>query len=161
MQLTGKEIIERQIVSNYDPENAVQQQGIDLRLDKIWALSGIGKIPKEGKTMLPKRIYQIQTITDPDEGEWYHLNPGYYEIELIEGISVPSDCAILLRSRSSLVRCGAEVTSGQFDAGFSTPKAGCYLKVHRETWIEKNARICQTLVYTSKPVTNLYDGQYK
>lgn len=161
MQLTGKEIIERQIVSNYDSENAIQQQGIDLRLDKVWALSGIGMVPKEGKTRLPKRSYQIQTTVDSDGREWYRLNPGYYEVELIEGISVPNDCAILLKSRSSLVRCGAEVTSGQFDAGFSTIKAGCYLKAHREVWIEKYARICQTLVYTSNPVENLYNGQYK
>lgn len=161
MQLTGKEILERQIVSNYDPENAIQQQGIDLRLGEVWALSGIGKIPKEGKTRLPKRSYQVQTFQEPDGSEYYRLNPGYYEICLLEGISIPDDCAMILKSRSSLVRCGAEVTSGQFDAGFRTETAGCYLVVRREIWIEKGSRICQALVYASNPVQNLYNGQYQ
>lgn len=69
MQLTGKEIVQENIIKGYVPE-AIQQQGIDLRLMEVrefghvneqtkeWEqnfhLDCIGIIPTEGKTTLPK-----------------------------------------------------------------------------------------------------------
>ena len=49
MQLTGKEIIEQGIITNYC-EEGIQQQGIDVRIDSIKRVSThrqYGVIPKK------------------------------------------------------------------------------------------------------------------
>lgn len=152
-QLTGKEILERGIVLNSCPEG-LQQQGIDVRVDKILTLHGTGIIRKEGKTMIPetKPIFNM--------GYW-DLNPGYYEVELMEGCKIPSNCAMYFKTRSSLVRCGTIVHSGQFDAGFETEKAGCFIEVCRPIRIEHGARIAQVIVHESNDVENTYEGQFQ
>ena len=66
-----------------------------------------------------------------------------------------------IRYRSSLVRCGAIVHSGQFDAGFKTDAMGCFLQVIRPLHIEEGARIAQAIVFESNDVENLYDGQWQ
>lgn len=154
MQLTGKQIIERGIVSNYIPE-AIQQQGVDVRVANIKELLGVGEVPAHGKTVLPN--YVDANI----DGDKWVLRPGYYEVELMEGIHMPNNAALVYKTRSSLVRCGATVESGQFDAGFDTSKAGCFLIVHRTIIIEKEARIAQVIVHESAPVTNTYEGQFQ
>ena len=153
MQLTGKQIIERGIVTNYCPEG-LQQQGIDVRIDKIFKLTGTGIIRKVGKTQLPS--------TSPilDLGYW-DLEPGYYEVELMEGIKMPNNAALQFKTRSSLVRSGVIVHSGQFDAGFETEHAGCFIEVIRPTRIEREARIAQAIVFQSDAVDNTYEGQFQ
>lgn len=154
MQLTGNQIVERGIVKGYVPE-AIQQQGVDVRVANVRELLGLGTVPAKGKTTLP-------TYVDANiDGEMWTLRPGYYEIELMEGISMPDNAALTYKTRSSLVRCGAIVESGQFDAGFETTHAGCFLIVHRTIQIERGARIAQAIVHESDPVTNTYEGQFQ
>lgn len=154
MQLTGKEIIERGIISNYT-EEAIQQQGIDVRIDNIWEVSGMGRVPAIGKTFLPAYTYQNT------EDSLYILQPGYYEVTLMEGCKIPSNATLHFKTRSSLVRCGAIVHSGQFDAGFETDRMGCFLQVIEPIEIEKGARIAQAILFESAVVDNLYDGQFQ
>lgn len=154
MQLTGEQIKERGIVTGFAPE-AVQQQGIDVRVANIKELLGTGLVPTEGKTHLPR------TVDAGMNGNNWTLPPGYYEVELMEGINMPTNAALVYKTRSSLVRCGATVESGQFDAGFKTDKAGCFLVVHRAIIIEKGARIAQVIVNETAEVTNTYDGQFQ
>lgn len=154
MQLTGKEIIQNQIITN-SVEQGLQQQGVDIRIKKINKLSGSGVIPKEGKTLLP--VYEeLQCASD----SWY-LQPGYYEVEFEEGCNVPNNATLHFKTRSSLVRCGALVHSGQFDAGFKTNNMGAFLQVLNPISIQKGARIAQAIVFTSNEVSNLYDGQWQ
>lgn len=160
MQLTGEEIIARNILTNVDLENAVQQQGIDLRLDRVFSFeeNSVGLIPAKGKTTLPYR-----RKVDPEE-EIFDLKPGYYEIVFKEGCNIPNDVVIAnIKSRSSLVRIGAEIVCGQFDANFHTEAMGCFLRVNRRVWIERGARIGQVQVYETRPVSEekLYNGQWQ
>ena len=153
MQLTGKEIIQQGIVFNYDQEKAVQQQGVDVRVDNIYRLIGNGHI--SNKSIIPSR--QVM----PSFEGMFILDPGYYEIDLMEGVNVPNNATLHFKTRSSLVRCGAIVHSGQFDAGFNTENAGCFLHVIRPVTIERGSRIAQAIVFTSNEVENLYDGQFQ
>jgi deoxycytidine triphosphate deaminase len=154
MQYTGKQIVEAGIVSNY-AENAVQQQGIDVRISALYRLSGVGYVPAQGKTSLPET-----SKIEPKDGSWL-LDPGYYEAELMEGIKVPNNAALRFHTRSSLVRNGVLVHSGQFDAGFQTEKGGCFLQVLRPTIIDRGARIAQAIVTETAPVENTYEGQFQ
>ena len=155
--LTGKEIIEKGIITNYC-EEGIQQQGVDLRIKRIRKVASgnnIPLIPKEGKTKLPE--YEGWD----DWSDKFCLSPGYYEVEFMEGCNIPKNCAMWLKTRSSLVRCGATVHSGQFDAGFNTENAGCFLEVRFNMDIELHARIAQAILFTSNDVDNLYDGQWQ
>ena len=118
MQLTGKQIVENGIVIGCC-DAGVQQQGVDVRLMKVSrvgeVVGDVGYVPAKGKTETPHSF----EVEPNDNGIWI-LQPGYYEIEFKEGCKIPSNAAMYFKTRSSLVRCGAIVHSGQFDAGFKT-----------------------------------------
>ena len=154
MQLTGKEIIEKGIISNYT-EEAIQQQGIDVRIEGLKSVNNSGVIPVQGKTILPSYDELMCTY-----GGWV-LTPGYYEVTLMEGCKIPNNATLHFKTRSSLVRCGALIHSGQFDAGFETDKMGWFLQVIKPIRIEKGARIAQAILFESNEVENLYDGQFQ
>lgn len=158
MQLTGEQIVKNQIVTNHC-ESGIQQQGLDVRIDKVFQyIGGRGFIPLGGGTSLPK-YHEI----DVDEGNKFVLMPGYYEVEFIEGCKIPNNCAMYFKTRSSLVRCGSEIISGQFDGGFKTDKMGAFLRVEIPIIIEKGARVAQMIVNETYLVEEdkLYNGQWQ
>lgn len=170
MQLTGKQIVEEGIITGYMPE-AVQQQGMDLRLDKVrrfgtesgpnMAFGLIGHIPADGKTRLP---YSTEVKPDILNGkETFVLDPGYYEVIFDEGCKMPNNRVMVFITRSSGVRCGVEIICGQFDAGFHTDHMGCFLRVHERCAIERHARIAQTRITTTEAVDSesMYNGQWQ
>lgn len=165
MQLTGKSIKEWGIITNIGP-NSIQQQGVDVRLDRIYSVNGLGIVPVNGKTMLPDRMEVLPSMLVENEdmtNESFELEPGYYEVELMEGCNIPRNAAMYFKSRSSLVRCGTHVDSGQFDGGFHTDKAGCFLDVKLPIIIERGARIAQAIVTETEEVDSdyLYNGQFQ
>lgn len=165
MQLTGKQITAENIIIGYDPEKAVQQQGVDIRVKKIYKFRGAesGAILKD-RTVLPTGIEELPTGTYFKEGGKYtgwFLAPGYYEVQFMEGCSIAPNRVLHLKSRSSLVRCGAQICAGQFDAGFHTDSIGCFIDVKHPLLIEEGARICQAYVFDSETVENLYRGQWQ
>ena len=158
MQLTGKQIVERDILQNVCV-NGIQQQGIDVRLAKVHEVVGGtgGLVPATGKTQTPCAV----EVACPDGV--YDLPVGYYEVTFEEGCRIPADCAMYFKTRSSLVRCGAEIRSGQFDGGFETDHMGAFLKVELPIKIEKGARVAQAIINETYPVEQeyLYDGQWQ
>ena len=163
MQLTGKQIVEEGIITGFDSENAVQQQGIDLRIVGVRKLkrNRHAIIPAKGKTILPK--YQDIPVRDIGTGKGWKLKPGYYEIILAEGCKIPNNRAMTLVQRSSLLRSGCIIRSSQFDAGFVTDQMGTFMAVFSPVTIEYRARVAQTLVLKTAVVSkeNLYNGQYQ
>lgn len=167
MQLTGKQIVESGIITNVCNEG-IQQQGIDVRIKKLSVVGknqysvSYGYIPKEGKTMTPGTT-EILPIENPAGQEYWDLPEGYYEIEFEEGCNIPNYIAMYFKTRSSLVRCGAEILSGQFDAGFKTDNMGAFLKVNIPITIEKGARVAQAILTETYEVgvEHMYNGQWQ
>lgn len=165
MQLTGKQILESNIITNLC-EEGIQQQGVDVRLKNVFSLSEknihYGYIPANGKTITPKMI-PIHPTQNSEEKEVWCLPIGYYEVEFEEGCNIPNNIAMGFKTRSSLVRCGAEILSGQFDAGFTTDNMGAYLKVNIPIIIEKGARVAQAILTETYEVVadHLYNGQWQ
>lgn len=160
MQLTGEQIINQKIITN-TIRACIQQQGVDLRLKNIKKVNitgGCGYIPKDGKTIKP--VTEEVSLTD---GKTYILKPGYYEVEFKEGCDIPANATLHIKTRSSLVRCGAQCFSGQFDGGFRTDNMGCFLHVILPVYIDLGARIAQALVFESYPVSeeHMYNGQWQ
>lgn len=166
MQLTGREIVSRGILVGIDLENAVQQQGVDIRLDQVSRLVAArpGRIPEKGKTILPEYLKVEPEIDFVTGKETFTLEPGYYEVVFKEGCNIPNNIVIYnIKSRSSLVRCGAHIECGQFDAGFVTDQMGCFLSVEIPIKIERGARIAQVQVLETREVgqEDLYNGQWQ
>ena len=165
MQLTGKQIVERGIVTGFS-EAGIQQQGVDVRLRDVVSFTpqGIGGtpgvVPAVGKTILRDRKSIPINLDRGPEGAWY-LEPGYYEVIVEEGCKMPDNAAMVFISRSSMVRNGAIIHCGQFDAGFETEHMGFFMQVLFPIIIEKGARIAQTRVFETESVSNLYQGQWQ
>ena len=157
MQLTGKMIVNSGIVTGVC-KKGIQQQGVDVRLARVFVLDGTGEIPGQGDTILPKSRNLPALV-----GSVLLLQPGYYEVEFFEGCDVKSNMALNFKTRSSLVRCGAIIHSGQFDGGFKTEHMGAFLEVKRPIRIEIGARVAQAVVNLTFPVDkdSLYNGQYQ
>lgn len=157
MQLTGKQIVEKGIVIGAC-EEGIQQQGVDVRLARVYRVGETGGfVPVTGKTQTPCAI----EVTCPTGV--YNLSAGYYEVTFEEGCIIPANCAMYFKTRSSLVRCGAEIRSGQFDGGFETDRMGAFLKVELPIRIEKGARVAQAIINETYTVDKeyLYDGQWQ
>lgn len=158
MQLTGKQIVEKGIIIGVCDEG-IQQQGVDVRLARVYEVVGGtgGFVPATGKTQTPCAV----EVACPNGV--YDLPAGYYEVTFEEGCIIPANCAMQFKTRSSLVRCGAEIRSGQFDGGFETDKMGAFLKVELPIRIEKGARVAQAIINETYTVEKeyLYDGQWQ
>lgn len=162
MNLTGKQLIEQEIIIGPYHADNIQQHGVDLNLIKVEQVDGTnenGIIPSQGKTKLAMRIYKETEIQNGLEG-WY-LMPGAYDITFAQGCHVPGDKMLLIRQRSSLLRNGTILHSSVFDAGFKTDNIGTVMIVNTPIFIEKGARIAQIYAHNSNPVENLYDGQWQ
>ena len=152
--LNGKEIVIKGIVTNV-PEENVAQHGVDVNLIKVERVVGIGLIPVKGKTRLPNYL-EVMSI----EGVW-RLNPGTYNITFAQGCKIPYDQMLLIRQRSSLLRCGGQLHSSVFDAGFETDQIGTFMTLFHPIDIEVGARVAQIYNHQSDPVENLYNGQFQ
>lgn len=175
MQLTGRQIIDQGIIQNY-VEEAIQQQGVDVRIKEVYTLDGDGIIPQTGKTIKPTAT-PLKSLGVEAYSCWHKyydesgdhiveqaiLQPGYYEVEFEESCSIPANCVLNFKTRSSLVRCGAIIYSGQFDAGFCTENMGAFLHVIRPITIERGARVAQAIVSETYKVNqeDLYNGQWQ
>ena len=157
MQLTGKQITDQQIIQNIEqPEIQIQQQGVDLRLDKVYEfteLTNAGylcKNNKENKIPSPNLVKTVRI----DGKDMYRLKPGYYEIYFKESCNIPSNISLHYKTRSTLIRSGAVIHSGQFDAGFTTDKMGAFLHVIHPNGIliEQDTRVCQAICFQSEDV---------
>lgn len=166
MQLTGKQIVEKGIVTNVCI-TGIQQQGVDVRVSKIFRIvDGGGVIPVVGKTTLPN-YEEIEPV--PIKAQtgvnlmYFHLEPGYYEVQLMEGCNIINNAVLNFKTRSSLVRSGCIAHSGQFDAGFRTSNMGCFMHVIHPVNIQVGARIAQAIVNESYEVEkeDLYNGQWQ
>jgi deoxycytidine triphosphate deaminase len=155
--LNSNELIARGIITGPITEDNIAQHGIDLNVIQISRIEkGVGFIPAKGKTELP--LYEKLQLTRL--GRW-ELSPGIYDVVFAQGCNIPEDQMLLIRQRSSLLRCGAFICSNVYDAGFKTDNLGTMLNVVYPISIEYNARIAQIYNHQATPVDNLYDGQWQ
>ena len=163
--LNGKELVENGIIFGNIEEENIAQHGVDLNLIKIERIVGAGIIPYKGKTQLPKyeqikpRLVPFESLED--EVLSWHLQPGTYSVTFQQGCRIPNNQMLLIRQRSSLLRCGTFLHSSVFDAGFETQNIGTVIVVTLPITIQYNARIAQIYNHECTAVENLYNGQFQ
>lgn len=177
--LTANQIIERGIVYLSDeakekypvPNLEPAQAGIDLHMISCSKIKndtfGIiyadyQKDPATGKTKKTKlpSTEEVKLMKD-DEGQFWLLDPGQYEIGFAEGCKFDTKAVGRIVHRSSVRRCGEEINSPLWDPGFYTNEMGTFLTVDNKVKIYYGARVAQMIVFETKEEAEAYDGQYQ
>ncbi len=159
MILTKEDIVELQkkfhiIEGAIDFERQLTPQGIDLTVKEIHEFVEQGCIDFDNSS---RRIPETKKI------EWKEdtilLKPGIYKLVTNEIFNLPTNLAAISQSRSSLLRMGAFVSTGVWDAGFSG-RAEFVLVVMNPKGIEikRNARVAQLLFIKLTRDTEPYRG---
>jgi len=165
MILTGQQIrelcgSEKPIITGFiDFEKQLQMHGFDLTVEEISEFAGQGVVDF---TNAERKIPETKKIA-PDENEFWNLKQGVYKVTTNENFNMPLDTGGFAQTRSTLLRMGASVSTGLWDAGFSG-KCEFLLNVINPEGIKikKNAKIAQLCFFKlSGSVKTGYNGAYK
>ena len=151
-----KLILEKKLIENYiDLEKQLQPNGFDCTLHSIYSLSGEGRIDFDNKERVLPKVKELEFKND-----WIYLEKGFYKARINEVINLPNDVAALARPRSTMVRCGVNVLTAVWDAGYRG-RSEVGLAVYRGVWIKKNARIVQLVFFRLSGESEGYKGIYQ
>lgn len=141
-------------------DEMIQMHALDIRVNQIQRLGSCAEIPKEGKTVQGMKLDE-PTLYGSNGSEYWHLFPGVYSFDAIQGVEMAKGEAGWLVPRSSLTRNGVDVRSALYDAGYVGGVNGIII-VHNPYGIkiEKGARIAQFIVIKAETY-KLYEGQYQ
>lgn len=135
-------------------QKSICPNAIDLRLAKVFMIS------HDPFTLTEEdRIHRTQFELAPDNDGYFNLWDGSYGIVFDNTISVASDEAGFVISRSTLMRNGVYIHSGLYDSGYTGPMHAA-LHVTRGLFKTKpNTRLAQFLLFKAESL-KLYDGGY-
>ena len=143
----------KSVLTGVEPED-VQPNAVDLRLGKVFKiLPEVFEIENEYKRH--RGSYEIM----PDDKGVFYLEPGHYEVVMENKITVGSNEAGWVITRSTLNRNGLFLTSGLYDSGYSGVMAGVLHVTIGPAKIRKGTRIGQYLSFDAEMVKE-YDGSY-
>jgi len=138
-------------------KGAKAQVGYDLTLKAVNRVYG-GMVLKD-KTVVED--YELVQPTLSPTGKYiFTLEPGVYSLTFDQGCKLPENRTAFIRHRSSILRCGAIITSGVYDPGFEVDEMGGVMFVNNKMHIEKGARVAQIIMLENTPA-DLYDGQWQ
>jgi dUTP pyrophosphatase len=136
-------------------KGAKAQVGYDLTLKEVKTING-------GSVLCDKTIVDSYNEVPSYELEGktrFTLEPGSYSLTFEQGVKLPSNKTAFIRHRSSILRCGAIITSGVYDPGFEVDEMGGVLIATQPITIEKGARVAQIIIFDNSEA-ELYDGQW-
>ena len=143
------------------PDTGLQLQpnGMDLTIREAAVYKTAGTLMKGSQAArLPETAR-----TEPDSNGALTLTAGAYLITFNERLNMPSDVIGLVRPRSSLLRAGAALHTGVWDAGYSGRSQALLSVINPEgIVIEQGARIGQMIfMRMSKAPGEIYQGRYQ
>ncbi len=152
-----KRIKNEGLIRDYiDLETQLQPNGFDC------TLKSVGRIVGEGVVDFDNRDRVIPDFDEIVFDDIVHLKPGVYRVVLNEVVKLGDDIMALARPRSSLIRCGANILTAVWDAGYEgRSEVGLVVYNERGIWLKRNARIVQMVFMKLTSRTVGYDGVYK
>ncbi len=139
-------------------DEQLQTNGFDLTLRDVAALNSPGRIMDSNtKRALP----DLEILSFDNEGV-ISLAPGCYMITYNEIVHIPKSLMALGRPRSSLLRCGVDVGTAVWDAGYEG-RSQSLLMVHnpRGFTLQRNARVAQLVFFHLTGESEGYNGIYQ
>jgi deoxycytidine triphosphate deaminase len=148
-------------------EKSIQQNGIDITVDKISRIGGACVLSENNKKMsdyvpleATNHFYRDKTEKNVSVLSWKLDPQSAYDVFSDFYVKLPANVCAVLSTRSTLSRNGTFVTSGTWDAGFEG-HIGCCLHVRGATvYLAPQTRICQ-IHFLDGESASLYNGDYK
>lgn len=139
-------------------DEQVQANGFDLSLREVAAIKSAGTIAEANSQRV---LSDVRTLEFGDEG-FLKLSAGSYIVTYNEIVHLPKNIMALGRPRSSLLRCGVNVGTAVWDAGYEG-RSQSLLMVHNPAGfrVQKNARITQLVFMELTGESEGYNGVYQ
>ena len=136
----------------------LQSNGIDLTLRSVSAFLSLGQLSLYNSD----RILPDSREINFGDGGFLMLGPGQYRIIYNEIVNLPKDIIGLGFPRSSLLRCGADIRTAVWDAGYSG-RSESLLIVHNPHGLrlELNSRLLQLVFFKLDSETGGYAGDFQ
>ncbi len=143
-----------------DPDVQLQMNGVDLTLAAVgrWE-NGPGRVDFDNSG---RRIPSPSPLLPADDGV-FRLPPGPYWVRYNETVHIPADVFAIGRTRSSLLRSGAQIGTALWDSGYSG-QSGSLLTVHHPAGLEltADARVLQLVFFRlAEPADATYRGIFQ
>jgi dUTP pyrophosphatase len=139
-------------------DQQLQPNGIDLTLRDVAMLQSAGRITVANDRRV---ISDLAPLVFDGTGA-IDLVPGIYLITYNEIVNLPVDVMALARPRSSLLRCGVNIGTAVWDAGYCG-RSQSSLMVYNPLGVrlEQNARVVQMVFFRLTGTTEGYQGSYQ
>ncbi|MCX8206980.1 MAG: deoxyuridine 5'-triphosphate nucleotidohydrolase [Methanothrix sp.] len=142
-------------------DREIQEQicGVDLTARSIERFMSSGSIDLDNSE---RRVAETEVVQFDEDG-WAFLEMGAYLVTFNEIVRMPMDMMAFALPRSSLLRCGASLSTAVWDPGY-TGRSQSLLVVHNPHGIriKKNARLMQLVFITMKDAAQkAYSGAYQ
>ena len=139
-------------------EEQLQPNGIDLTLRDVALLQSSGRVTVQNSQRL---LPELAPLVFDGMG-FIDLMPGAYIITYHEIVNLPRDVMALARPRSSLLRCGVNVGTAVWDAGYSGRSQSLMVVYNPQGFrLQKDARIIQLIFFKLGQKTEGYKGIYQ
>jgi deoxycytidine triphosphate deaminase len=139
-----------------DGECALQQNGIDLRLDEVQVAEGTTSFTLYKKQDTRCKYSKI----DLNDDNVFHLYPTkQYAFDCYEEVDIPKNMGAYIFARSSINRYSGIFLCSWWDSGFRGRLGGIF-RPYIPTFIERGCRIAQ-IVFFSTDSYRQYEGQYQ
>ena len=141
-----------------DLEEQVQTNGFDLTLREIALPQSAGKIT----VVNSQRVVSELSPLVFDGLDSLELVPGTYIITYNEIVHLPRNVMALGRPRSSLLRCGVNIGTAVWDAGYEGRSQSLLVVYNpRGFCVQRNARIIQLVFFELTGESEGYGGIYQ
>ena len=158
-KILRKLITEYNLVTEYlDLDKQLQPSGFDLSLESVEAYLGGGAVDFSNR----ERVIADTRTIEPDSDGWINLEKGVYKVVYNEVVKMPLNVAAIARTRSTLLRNGAEVGTAVWDPGYEG-RSSSMLTVHNPHGLrlKKDARVAQLIFFETGDVEKGYSGVYQ
>jgi dUTP pyrophosphatase len=158
-KILRKLITEHGLVTGYlDLDKQLQPSGFDLSLERVEAYLGGGAVDFSNEERVIAETERVQ----PDADGWINLDKGVYKVVYNEVVKMPLNVAAIARTRSTLLRNGAEVGTAVWDPGYEG-RSSSMLTVHNPHGLrlKVDARIAQLIFFETGDVEKGYSGVYQ
>lgn len=136
---------------------AKAQVGYDLTLKGVKVING--GVVMSNKTSVIDYTGLIPTIGSEGR-KIFKIDPGTYSLTFEQGCKLDANTTAFIRHRSSILRCGAIITSGVYDPGFEVEEMGAVMIATKNIVIELGARVAQILMFQNNTASK-YNGQFQ
>ena len=141
-----------------DLEAQLQTNGFDLTLRDVAVPRSAGRLAAANAGRL---LPELEPLAFDGSGDMA-LAPGAYVITFNEIVHLPKHIMALGRPRSSLLRCGVNIGTAVWDAGYSGRSQALMMVANAAGFrLQRNARVIQLVFFEITGETEGYQGIYQ